>query len=240
MANFGKWIGGGLGWVFGGPIGAIVGFALGSFYDNSSDNPNVDIDSFSGDRDFKISLLVLSAAVMKADGKQLKSELEYIKGFLIKNFGQHETLQQLQILKEILNQDINHFEVTGQIRQHLDYSSRLQLLHYLFGVAASDSEYHSTENKILNEIASGLGIENKDFESISAMFNPSPNSAYKILEISPEASDEEVKKAYRAMAVKYHPDKVSHLGEDVVKAAKEKFVELQNAYEKIKKQRGMV
>ena len=62
---------------------------------------------------------------------------------------------------------------------------------------------------------------------------------YKILEISPDASDEEVKKAYRAAAKKHHPDKVSHLGEDVRKAAEEKFAQVNEAYERIKKARGM-
>lgn len=62
---------------------------------------------------------------------------------------------------------------------------------------------------------------------------------YKILEVSPDATDEEVKKAYRAAAKKHHPDKVSHLGEDVRKAAEVKFAQVNEAYERIKKSRGM-
>jgi DnaJ like chaperone protein len=84
-----------------------------------------------------------------------------------------------------------------------------------------------------------MGISEKDFESIKAMFFKDTKSAYKILEITPDASDEELKKAYRKMAIKYHPDKVSHLGEDVQKAAKEKFQQLNAAYEAIKKERGL-
>ncbi len=71
------------------------------------------------------------------------------------------------------------------------------------------------------------------------MFVKDINSAYKVLEISPEATDDEVKAAYRKMAVKYHPDKVAHLGDDIQHAAKEKFQHLSAAYEEIKKQRGM-
>jgi DnaJ like chaperone protein len=59
------------------------------------------------------------------------------------------------------------------------------------------------------------------------------------LEIDHGASDSEVKKAYRKMAVKYHPDKVSHLGEEFKKAANEKFLKVKEAYEKIKKERGL-
>jgi DnaJ like chaperone protein len=64
------------------------------------------------------------------------------------------------------------------------------------------------------------------------------NSDYKILEIEPEATTEEIKKAYRKVAIKFHPDKVASLGEDVQKAAKEKFQKVLEAYENIKKQRG--
>jgi DnaJ like chaperone protein len=71
------------------------------------------------------------------------------------------------------------------------------------------------------------------------MFVKDTDSAYKILEIEPNATNEEVKKAYKKMAVKYHPDKVSHLGEDVRKAAEEKFQNLNAAYNEIKKQRGI-
>ena len=65
-------------------------------------------------------------------------------------------------------------------------------------------------------------------------------SAYQILEITSTATNEEVKKAYRKMAIENHPDKVGHLGEDIRKAAEEKFTQINVAYEKIKKQRGMV
>jgi DnaJ like chaperone protein len=71
------------------------------------------------------------------------------------------------------------------------------------------------------------------------MFVKDTSSAYKILEITPDANDEELKKAYRRMAMKYHPDKVAHLGQDVQKAANTKFQELIAAYEKIKKERGI-
>ena len=68
---------------------------------------------------------------------------------------------------------------------------------------------------------------------------PSLDDCYKILEVSPDASDDEVKKAYRVAAMKHHPDKVSHLGEDVRKKAEEKFAKVNEAYDKIKAARGM-
>jgi DnaJ like chaperone protein len=59
------------------------------------------------------------------------------------------------------------------------------------------------------------------------------------LEIDSSATDDEVKKAYRKQAMKHHPDKVSHLGEEIRKAAEEKFQKLNEAYERIKSARGI-
>jgi DnaJ like chaperone protein len=238
MIKFGKWLGGGLGWAVGGPIGGLLGFVIGSAFDGIS-GAIVQKGVTSGG-DFSVSLLILSAAVMKADGKLLKSELEYIKTFFLHQFGKETTEQRMLLFKEILKQEIPVKDVCIQIRQYMEMSARLQLLHYLFGIAGADGEFHNKEIEIIQQIAGYLGINPNDYYSIKAMFVKDTEGAYKILEVSPDASDEEVKKAYRRMALKYHPDKVSNLGEDVQKAAKEKFQKLNAAYEEVKKQRGMI
>ena len=92
---------------------------------------------------------------------------------------------------------------------------------------------------MLEKISGYLGISKSDFQSIKNMFIPETDSSYKILEIDPSSSNEEVKKAYRRMAMKYHPDKVSHLGDDFRKSADEKFKKVNEAYDKIKKERTM-
>lgn len=238
MAKFVKWIGGGLGWAFGGPIGAIIGFILGSAIDSIQVLPAKRNVTQSGD--FTVSLLILAAAVMKADGKLLKSELNFIKEFFSKQFGQAKTEQQMQIFKKILTQEIPVQQVCLQIKHNMDISSRLQLLHFLFGIAAADGEIHRNEINVIQTIARYLGITQADYDSIHAMFEKTTNtSLYTILEVSPDATDEEIKKAYRKMAIKYHPDKVGHLGDDFQNAAKEKFQKLNAAYEEIKKRRGM-
>jgi DnaJ like chaperone protein len=249
MAKYGKWIGGGLGWALGGPIGALLGFAIGSMIDQT----RVEISSQSGGAgsfrntarhhttasDFTMSLLVLSAAVMKADGKVLKSELEYVKTFLLQQFPASEVQQLLPVLRDVLQKDIHVREVCAQIRYNMEHPLRLQLLHYLFGIARADGTVSEKEAYLIEQISAYLGINPKDFASIRAMFYKDTNSAYKILEIEPGASDADVKKAYRKMAVKYHPDKLNHLGEEFKKAATEKFQKVQEAYETIKKERGM-
>ncbi len=235
--SYGKWIGGGLGWAFGGPLGAIIGFALGSLFGNNSNSQEY-VGQTSQQRDFNVSLLVLSAAVMKADGSVKKSELDYVKKFFLRNFGQERAEKYILMLREILKQDIQIYDVSQQVGRFMDYSSKLQLLHYLFGIACADGTTHENEIDVISTISKYMGISGSDFQSIKAMFVQQVDNAYKILGIESTATDDEVKKAYREMAKKYHPDKVAYLGEDVRKSAEQKLQEVNEAYEKIKKQRG--
>ena len=247
--SFGKWIGGALGWAMGGPIGGIIGFAVGAMADDKS---------FTGVRqgettqrqtnynqyrrqtqsgDFASALLVLSAAVMKADNRLLKSELDFIREFYTKQFGSAAAAQHIGVLKELLQKDIPVREVCEQIRYYMEHPMRLQLLYYLFGIAKADGNVDKNEIQIIETIANYLGLNAKDYESLKAMHYKDTESAYKILEIDSSVADEEIKKAYRKMAMKYHPDKVRGLGEQHEKSANEKFIKVQEAYEQIKKER---
>jgi DnaJ like chaperone protein len=241
MAKFGKWIGGGLGWAVGGPIGAIFGFVVGSIIDGSSTEMQTGrATGYPGQTTtggYVMSLLVLVASVMKADGKVMKSELDYVKNFLVQNFGEASAQEALKLLRDLLKQTIPVNEVCRQIRQNMNYSARLQLLHFLFGIANADGHVDEKERQLIQHISQEMGLGNSDFESIQAMFVRNIHADYKILEIEPTASNEELKKAYRRMAMKYHPDKVSHLGEDFQKAAKDKFQMVNQAYENIKNER---
>ena len=235
--KFGKWLGGGLGWALGGPLGGIIGFALGSAFDGT-ETLNTENNQRTSNGDFAMSLLVLSAAVMKSDGKMLKSELDFVKDFFTKQFGRENAAQQILMLKEILKKDIPLFDVCIQIKQHMPHAQRIQIVHYLFGISQADGHVHELELKTIETISNYLGLNPADFNSLKAMYFRDVNSDYKILEIEPEATTEEIKKAYRKVAIKFHPDKVASLGEDVQKAAKEKFQKVLEAYENIKKQRG--
>ncbi|NQY67593.1 MAG: TerB family tellurite resistance protein [Flavobacteriales bacterium] len=243
MAKFVKYLGGGLGWAFGGPIGGLFGYFMGSMIDNALSGEDTETGTRSSGRttpgDFGASLLVLSAAVMKADGKVLKSELSFVKDFYRNQFGAAQTNEQMAMLKELLKQDIPLQDVCLQIKANMDYSARLQMMHYLFGIARADGNVDNSEIDVIVTIARFMGIRPMDFESIKAMFVKSVDGDFKVLELDPNCTDDELKKAYRKMAVKFHPDKVSHLGDDHQKAAKEKFQKITDAHENIKKQRGL-
>ncbi|MGQ1784964.1 MULTISPECIES: TerB family tellurite resistance protein [unclassified Saccharicrinis] len=232
-------LGAGLGWWIAGPVGAILGFVLASFAEGMSKELEPGARTEGSARDgFVASLLVLMAAVMKADGRVVKSELDFVKTYLRQAFDEQKAAEALLMLRDILERDIPLAEVCRQISMHVDYSSRVQLVHMLFGVANADKEIPPSEQNVIRQIASGLGVSVRDFESVMNMYVKNTESAYKILEVESSASNDEIKKAYRKMAVKFHPDKVAHLGDEFQASAKEKFQKVNEAFEAIKKQRG--
>ena len=235
----GKWLGGSLGFVMGGPMGALLGFIVGSVVDSVTDITGSSSRQ-TAQADFRVSLIVLVAAVMKVDGKVVKSELDYVKQFFVRQFGKQSAKESLALLKKVLKQDILVRDICIQISENMDYSSRLQLLHLLLNISLADGAINKAESDLLEKISRALAISQNDFVSIRNMFIPETDSSYKILEIESSATDDDVKKAYRKMAMKYHPDKVNHLGDDFRKAADDKFKKVNEAYYKIKKERKII
>ncbi len=240
MAGWEKWLWGGLGWSIFGPLGGIMGFALGSMSDNRSSGYYRKDAHYPRTRpgDFGVSMMVLLAAVMKADEKLLKSELDFVKKFLVQTFGTEHSQDLMVLFKDILDQDYPLRDVCAQIKRHMDHPARLEMVHVLFGLAQADRNIDPSEMEVIGIISGYLGISSADFKSIQAMFMRDSGAPYRVLEVDPEASREEVKKAYRKMANKYHPDKVAHLGEDFGVVAEEKFKSINDAYAHIKEERG--
>lgn len=248
MGIFKKIIAGGLGWTLGGPIGAIIGVLMASLFDteNIADYQTNNTDNRTRHHnpktnDFQIVLLVLMAAVAKADGKVEKTELSVIKRFLIQNYGEEAAREAWQILNQLLKQNINIADVAKQCATNLNYSTRLQLINMLYSIAAGDGAVNDAEINVIRNIAYHMRINDADLTSIAAMFTKqtNPDWAYQILELSPNCTDDEIKKAYRRMAMKYHPDKVNSLGEEVRQNATEKFRKVKEAYDYLKQQRGI-
>ena len=239
MRKFGKWLGAGLGWTLGGPIGALLGFAFGSVLDLAVMDNLGNQDSVTTKGDFMVSLMVLVAAIMKADNRMLKSELDFIKKQLLHKFGEEDSKYLLLMLRNFLNQDIPLTEVCSQIRESMDLAGRIQLIHLLFGIAMADGSILKVELEKLESIASLLKISDGEFNSVKNMYLPSNNWAYEVLEIEGDSTDEEIKKAFRRQVMKNHPDRVVHLGEEIRKQAEEKFKVIKNAYDAIKLERGI-
>jgi DnaJ like chaperone protein len=263
--SYGKWLGASLGWSFGGPIGAIIGLALGSVVDAISTGKggftigegNTDprqtrqagrrpnyrtqqerrAQTTSGD--FEVSLLVLASVVIKADGVQDQRELDFVRNQFVSMYGKDRANKAFKLFKNISSQTIPVRQVCTQIQQMMDHASRLQLMHFLFGIAKADGMVTDDEERQIYTISGYLNISASDYHSIKAMFYNSSENAYKILEIEKSATVNEIKKAYRKMAKKYHPDKVEHLGEEHKKGAEEKFKQVQKAYEQLQKERGI-
>ena len=238
-----KWFAAFMGYYFLRFPGAILGFLIGSFIDKMNKGAQI---SYTIGRNrmqpevFELNLLALAATVIKADGNVKAQELQYVRNFFITNYGEMKASSIFKIFNEHIKKETQNIrDLTRVILERTRYETRLQVLHFLFGVANADGCISVEELNKINSIAEALGIRFSDIESIKAMFVKSADNAYKILEITPQASDVIVKKAYRDMAKKYHPDKLQSKDPALIKGAQEKFQEVQKAYETIRKARGM-
>ena len=260
----GKWIGGALGFIQFGPLGALAGFALGSLFDSMFEKSTVTFGegqtydegtyqpNSRGQRNsFLFSMLVMASYIIRADNKIMHSEMEYVRQFLRTNFGENAVTEGEEILLNLFNQrkqmDANNpgaFKNTirqcgQQIALYMNYSERLQLLNFLVQIAKADGSVVTEEIEALKEVAVAMGLSVSDVESALNLGGTTLEQAYKVLEVSPDATDDEVRKAYRKLALEHHPDKVETLGEDIKKAAEQKFKQINEAKEIIYKARGM-
>ena len=232
-----KWILAILGYTFFRFPGALLGYFLGGLIEKT--NPKNRSTRNISSQDFELNLLALASLVIKADGTISKQELDYVRGYFVSTYGKERANTTFKIFNDNINKKgISSFDISKLFNTVLNYESRLQVIHFLFGIAKADGNVSLPELQKLLEFSNLLRLSKADYESIKAMFVDQIGGLYKILEIDKSASDQKVKTAYRDLAKKHHPDKVQHLGEAYVKAAQEKFQKIQKAYEKIKSERG--
>lgn len=223
--------------------GAVIGFLLGSFLEKLGGGASAQGTVFTSQKvspqDFELHLLSLCSVVIKADGTVSASEMEYVQRYFLQTYGKEKANAIFRTFNEVVKKrEISIEKIGAFLNQRTRYEVRLQLIHFLFGIAQSDGSISPLEIAKIQEIARHLRVGNSDFESVKAMFVKAVDNAYKILEISSDATADEVKKAYRTMAKKYHPDRVITDDAAIKKGAEDKFKQVQTAYEEIQKQRG--
>lgn len=262
---FVKWIGGFLGAMSGGILGAIAGYALGSIIDsvigedtaeqssgrksqtgNAHQTPRSEQEGHRNS--FLFSLMLLSAHIIQADGKIMHSEMEYVRLFLRKNFGAHAMEQGNEILLRLFDKrkQLGDTEWKRQIRivcqeinAGMQLEERLQLLAFLCEISKADGRVDPAELNELHLLAGYLGLHASEVDKLLNLGATTLEDAYKVLGVSPDASDDEVRRAYRKMALQYHPDKVATLGDDVRATAEKKFKEIGAAKDMIWQARGL-
>ncbi len=243
-----RWFAAVIGYVFFKFPGAIVGYLIGSILENTGvkttrkktgKRPVFTQQKRVTPKDFELNLLALASLIIKADNQVNQKELDYVRSYFIKAYGKSRADELFSVFNRVKKQrQVSASRIGQAMKNNMRYESRLQVIHFLFGVAKADGHVAEIEVHIIQQIATHLGIHHRDFESIKAMFFSNPDSAYKILEIERTATVTEIKKAYRTMVKKYHPDKLQHLDEVYRKGAEEKFRKVQEAYEQLQAEKG--
>ena len=259
----GKWIGGFLGWMVGGPLGALAGVAVGALFDKGLDSVNTpgsnggaagsgvygESMGYEGQRNsFLFAMLVLVSYIIKADGRVMHAEMEFVRRFLRNNFGDMAARQGEDILMRLFEEHKHSgsaafrntvADCCAQIAANMDYAQRLQLLNLLVLVAKADGTVQAEEVEAVRECATWMRMASSDIDSMLNLGGDSLDAAYKVLGVPPTATDDEVRRAYRKLALQHHPDRVATLGEDIRRAAEKKFQEINDAKERIYKARGI-
>ena len=201
--GLGKWIGGIVGFMAAGPLGALAGYAIGSMFE-SKDEDNYSGGSYSGGysgrtyqdpaygqrNSFLFSMLVMASYIIKADGKVMHSEMEFVRQFLRVNFGDAAVAEGNQILLNLFEQrkqmDANNpsafkntiIQCGMQIQQNMGYEERLQLLSFLAKIAQSDGNVCQAEIEALKEVASAMGLSVQEVESMLNLGGNTLEQAY--------------------------------------------------------------
>ncbi len=235
MAKYEKWLGAGLGWFAGGPVGGLLGFAAGkSLEPDSKKYQNTGQTS-----EFETNLIVLAAAVIKADGKVSLQELNFVRDFFRDHFSPDSLDEKVRILNHCLQRSYDPRKACDDIRISASLSTRTQVVNFFFDLALSDGELHKSESDMIFVFAGWLNVNDIEFRKIKFSFSSNPNqSKYELLGVRSNATYDEVKTAYRKLVLESHPDRNPDLSPAEQSMMAEKFRMIQEAFEKIKAERG--
>lgn len=259
---YGKWIGGFLGFINAQSVlGAIAGFVLGAIFDAITEHQEAkktsrimedsepETTSDEGTRNgFLFCLMVLTAHVIQADGRIMHSEMELVRKFLRNSFGEIAMEQGNVILRKLFeykkqkgdalwNQQIR--SACEEMADAMPEEHRIQVVAFLAEIAKADGNVHDAEIAAIRTIAVYLLLDAGIVEQLFALGTDSLEESYKVLGVSPDVSDDDLKQAYWKLVLKHHPDRVANLGDDIKEAATRKLQEINKAKEIIDKARNL-
>lgn len=262
MGWWGKIIGGAFGYLLGGPLGAALGAALGHNFDKGLGRTAA---VFGGQERAQTAFFTATFSVMgymcKADGRVSEDEIALARAVMAQmelSAAQRETA--IRLFREGKKPDFPLDAALSQLKH--ECGNRRNLLRMFIEIqlaaAYADGSLAAAEHRLLLHICDHLGIPRAELEHLEAIIRaerhaagsgrgapraagPSLAQAYAILDVSSQASDAEVKKAYRRLLSQHHPDKLVAKGlpEEMMKLASQKTHEIRQAYERIAKARGL-
>ena len=262
MSWWGKIIGGYFGFVLGGPIGALLGAALGHNFDKglkgfSQTGPGMGHQQRSQAAFFTATFSVMGH-VCKADGRVTQDEIETARMIMSRmNLLPAQKKAAIALFNEGKKKDFPLEDVLLQLKHELGMSRDIKrmFIEIQCYAAYADGVMHPHEKKLLIRICNIIGFSQYEFESIAAAISAqfhhkssdkagkpkkiSLHDAYSILNVSTNAKDNEVKRAYRRLMSQHHPDKLVSKGlpDEMIKLATERTQEIREAYERVMDER---
>jgi DnaJ like chaperone protein len=262
MSWWGKIIGGAFGYMLGGPLGAVLGVTLGHNLDagveEDTEAEQLQAADEASER-FQLAFFTATFSIMghlcKVDGRVSQAEIGYARSVMrrmVLTEAQKETA--IRLFNAGKKPDFLFDDILGQLRQAGQQRRRKLLLFLEIQLAAAiaDSDLRPSERTLLLRMCEKLGISRYEYQRIETLARreagfdrdeptqPMPSArlqeAYEVLRISPESTDDEVKRAYRRLVSRYHPDKLASkkVSEETLKLATQKTHEIRQAYEQIR------
>lgn len=190
---------------------------------------------------FAQHLSALFVEVARADGEVVRGEVRVVKEFFEQDLGYRG--DELELVRKSLKAALDRPPVLESVlvdaRRELSEPERLVLLDALFKLALADGSLQRSENEVIRRIARGLELSDEEVAATAAEHLGTGHTHYQTLGIAPEATDDELRRAYKQLALAHHPDRVAHLGQGAVELATRRFREISEAYEALRRLRGL-
>ena len=253
MGWLGKMVGGTIGFALGGPIGAVAGAVFGHTFDKKEAaylaDPGIKMHQrLSTDEETQLTFFVAAfsmlAKIAKADGRVSQQEIASIESFMINDLhlDQESRNTAINIFRHALNSSESFDAFALQFYRVFSPQPRVieLMMDVLLRVSAADGSISPSEEKLLQSAAGIFNFSDADYARLKSKYVKSVNRYYAVLKCDDNCSNEEVKAQYRKLVSEYHPDKIASKGlpEEFIKFANDKFVEIQEAYDSIRKERG--